>query len=614
MRAITRRAALLLALSSALVALSAPSTSSAAPGEALPLAGLVRPVPFPSPFAAPVPPHLNYYGGPIMPFTENAIVVWGGSGHSSVLTTGLPSFLADFANAGNANPYNAALEYPTQGLSGTTTNQPITMASRYLGSFTITPSTSSTHLTDLQVSAELKTQIANGSLPTPRVSFGGPVTEYYVMFPPTYSICLGTSCSNVQFCAYHSNATYAGTTPFTYTILPESTPPDAGCGANYLAGGLGNLTSMVSHEMVESMTDAEVGSATTFAPPLAWYDPASGHGEIADICNAQEASVTLGADTWVVQKQWSNTENACISAHGVTGVKGVLASFALSTGAGPAGFDASPTTTPNTGTPLVQYAWDWGDGTSTSGASAVVGHAYATPGTHLVTVIATDGRGASGAAFMNVTTRNLTVGAPNGQVTSAPVGMTCGAACSANFLDGASVSLTATPASGFGFAGWTGDCAGQSATCVLVMNAAHNATATFAAVGPPPAPPPPTPPSPSPPPPAPTVVCRVPAVKGQTLATARTNLQTAHCVSGAITRRFSRIVRLGRVISQGVPPGTQLARGASVALVVSKGRAPLRPPVRVTLCYRHHTVHVTRAVARRLRRHGATLGPCRRRR
>ena len=95
------------------------------------------------------------------------------------------------------------------------------------------------------------------------------------MFPPTYSICLGTSCSNVQFCAYHSNATYAGTTPFTYTILPESTPPDAGCGANYLAGGLGNLTSMVSHEMVESMTDAEVGSATTFAPPLAWYDPAS---------------------------------------------------------------------------------------------------------------------------------------------------------------------------------------------------------------------------------------------------------------------------------------------------------------------------------------------------
>jgi hypothetical protein len=130
----------------------------------------------------------------------------------------------------------------------------------------------------------------------------------------------------------------------------------------------------------------------------------------------------------------------------------------------------------------------------------------------------------------------------------------------------------------------------------------------------PPAPPPP-PPTTSPPPPPPPVVCLVPAVKSQTLATARTNLQAAHCAAGAITRRFSRIVRLGRVISQGAAPGTRLANGASVALLVSKGRAPLRPPVvRVTLCYRHHTVHVTRAVARRLRRHGATLGPCRRRR
>lgn len=136
----------------------------------------------------------------------------------------------------------------------------------------------------------------------------------------------------------------------------------------------------------------------------------------------------------------------------------------------------------------------------------------------------------------------------------------------------------------------------------------------FPIVTPPPPPPPPPPPTTTSPPPPPTVVCLVPAVKGQTLATARANLQAAHCAAGAITRRFSRTVRLGRVISQGVAPGTQRAKGAPVALLVSKGRAPLRPPVRVTLCYRHHTVHVTRAVARRLRRHGATLGPCRRRR
>jgi beta-lactam-binding protein with PASTA domain len=69
------------------------------------------------------------------------------------------------------------------------------------------------------------------------------------------------------------------------------------------------------------------------------------------------------------------------------------------------------------------------------------------------------------------------------------------------------------------------------------------------------------------------------------------------------------VVRKGRVISQAVAPGKQLATGARVNLAVSKGRAPFK----VTLCYRHHTVQVTRAVAKRLRSHGARLGACRKR-
>ena len=132
------------------------------------------------------------------------------------------------------------------------------------------PTIPATDLTDEDVAAQLIAQIGAGALPPPRVAFGGPITEYYVMFPPTYSICLGTDCSDVTFCAYHSDAVYAGT-PFTYTVLPESTPPDPGCGANFGGGGFGNLTSMTSHEMVESMTDPEVGSATVYGPPLAWF-------------------------------------------------------------------------------------------------------------------------------------------------------------------------------------------------------------------------------------------------------------------------------------------------------------------------------------------------------
>lgn len=76
-----------------------------------------------------------------------------------------------------------------------------------------------------------------------------------------------------------------------------------------------------------------------------------------------------------------------------------------------------------------------------------------------------------------------------GTVTSAPAGITCGTDCSEVYANGTAVTLTASPASGFTFKGWSGDCAGTSANCTVVMTAARNATATFEVIPtPPPAP------------------------------------------------------------------------------------------------------------------------------
>jgi uncharacterized delta-60 repeat protein/uncharacterized repeat protein (TIGR02543 family) len=73
-----------------------------------------------------------------------------------------------------------------------------------------------------------------------------------------------------------------------------------------------------------------------------------------------------------------------------------------------------------------------------------------------------------------------TSGAGTGTVTSSPTGIDCGATCIAAFAPGASVTLTATPASDSTFTGWTGDCTGTATPCTITMSADKTTTATFA--------------------------------------------------------------------------------------------------------------------------------------
>jgi hypothetical protein len=70
-------------------------------------------------------------------------------------------------------------------------------------------------------------------------------------------------------------------------------------------------------------------------------------------------------------------------------------------------------------------------------------------------------------------------GTGEGSVTSAPVGIDCGATCSAVFEPGEEITLTAAAAAGSTFMGWSGDCTGTGLTCTLTMSAARSVTATF---------------------------------------------------------------------------------------------------------------------------------------
>jgi hypothetical protein len=85
------------------------------------------------------------------------------------------------------------------------------------------------------------------------------------------------------------------------------------------------------------------------------------------------------------------------------------------------------------------------------------------------------------ATFTQQTTASftLTVNNPgNGTVTSSDGMIECGPTCSAVYVSGIAVNLTASPATGFGFSGWGGACSGAGG-CAVTMNGNESISATF---------------------------------------------------------------------------------------------------------------------------------------
>jgi hypothetical protein len=74
--------------------------------------------------------------------------------------------------------------------------------------------------------------------------------------------------------------------------------------------------SITSHEQYETVTDAQVGTAQQYAPPLAWYEKVG--GEIGDKCAyiygnvaTDGSNVNLHGDHYIVQEEYSNWNNGC---------------------------------------------------------------------------------------------------------------------------------------------------------------------------------------------------------------------------------------------------------------------------------------------------------------
>ncbi len=83
-----------------------------------------------------------------------------------------------------------------------------------------------------------------------------------------------------------------------------------------------------------------------------------------------------------------------------------------------------------------------------------------------------------GSGAMHTLTVSLS-GSGSGTVTSSPVGISCGSDCAENYAPGTSVVLTATPAAGSSFNGWSGACSGATAQCTVSMGSSQSVTASF---------------------------------------------------------------------------------------------------------------------------------------
>jgi hypothetical protein len=233
------------------------------------------------------------------------------------------------------------------------------------------------------------------------------------------------------------------------------------------------------------------------------------------------------------------------------------------------------------------------------------------------------------------TTQSLTVsksGAGSGTVASSPAGISCGSTCSMPFDTGTQVTLSATPAAGSTFAGWSGGGCSGTGDCVVTLSSDTAVTATFnlsphmltvtrtgsgsGTV------------SSSPAgincgvtcahaydvgtqvtltatpdsgstfagwsgggcsgtgqcvvtlnadttvtatfTPVAVEACVVPKLVGKTLSAAKTALKKAHCAVGKVTKVKSSKKNKNHVVSQSPKPGTHLKKDAKVALKVGK--------------------------------------------
>ena len=261
----------------------------------------------------------------------------------------------------------------------------------------------------------------------------------------TCTVEAGYQCSGVpSVCTpvtYALTVTKSGAGAGTVTSTPAGINCGSDCNESYSSGTLVTLA-------------AAPASGSTFA---GWSGACSGTGGCTVTMNAAKtvtATFTLNSYTLTTARAGSGSGAVTSSPAGISCGATCAALYNHGT-------MVALTASPGAGSTFT--GWNGGGCTGTGGCTVTM--------TNATTVTAT----------FTLNSYILTVsksGAGTGTVTSNPAGINCGVDCTEPYNHGTTVTLTAAPAGGSTFAGWSGACSGTG-SCNVSMTSAASVTASF---------------------------------------------------------------------------------------------------------------------------------------
>jgi PKD repeat protein len=374
---------------------------------------------------------LTYYGGPVLRTTTLTAIFWNPEGLSLSYPTGyqaeIEQLIADIAaDSGRESDFFSVLRqyYEESGgavnhVSYSVSAQPAKTDTAPLptghGEKCTSPfSATRPCVSDMGVQNQLLAFVKANGLPT---GFGH---EYIVFFPPGMDSCFGETgeagktCSGESYCGYHGALKVGTGEEIEYANEPDNADPQYGIGCvaeSGLKAGYATASS-TSHEVSESVTDPDVGTALAGEEKLSWYDSnvlvvepnvlEPEYGEVGDICayeyqqgdgalesyfvstldSGGKPNQTIAGHGYLLQLEWDNAHSTCSLSEEAASTKAAFTDTDTSgtrTGE-PISFDAGESRGPldkHLSGAVAGYEWSWGDGSVTSTGSPIVEHAYA---------------------------------------------------------------------------------------------------------------------------------------------------------------------------------------------------------------------------------------------